>query len=123
MNVIVKVLSEDHGISFIEWIEGDMPRRGTIPSGAINGANVDDALLSLAVPYGIEWEVIVPDTALQHSSEVLARELRRHGFWTVADLRARPQVAIAVIQDVLAVNYHMLLSYAEAHLRIVDAGK
>jgi len=119
----VKVLSEEHGTSLIEWAEGEMPRRGTIPSGIVIDGAVDDALLSLAIPYGVEWEAIVPDTVLTASTTVLARELRRHGFWTEDDLRAKPQAVITVLQDVLAINYHMLLVHTEAYLRALDAGK
>lgn len=115
----VKVLDVQNGTAQIELIiDGDI-KRGLVPEEVLQDNNtLDDALVSLVVPYGLDWEYILEDAIGHITPQRLAAELRRVGLWTIQDLRANPQAAFGALQAVYGLDFSALLRSAEDYANL-----
>lgn len=105
----VKLLRREGHSALVEWFDGVEVRRGIIPVRLVDSGYVEREELERAIPYGEAWEELVE---LKATPELLARELRKVGIWTVEDLRQRPNEALAALMATYKVDYHILLKSA-----------
>jgi hypothetical protein len=113
----VKVITTRYQTALIEWIGDDGIHRGTVPEEVVNDDIVRDDLLSLAIPYGMDWEFMLDGALGNVTPQVIANNLHRVGIWTLQDLRSRPQDAIGAIQAAYHLDFQTLLRLTEQHLR------
>ncbi len=107
----VKVIQRKGHAALVEWLDGaGSLRRATVPLEAVVNDEVDESDLDMGIEYGLPWAELV---TLRVTPERIERELRKHGIWTHADLRARPNVAAAALQAAYAVNLTALRQAAE----------
>jgi hypothetical protein len=79
----------------VEWADGDDLRRATIPARKVKDGQAEAATLEAGFPYGAPWE----EAGFTVSPADVARELRRRGVWTEADLFSMaPEAKKAIIQ-------------------------
>ena len=97
----------------VEWVSGEDVRRSVVPFDLIV---TDDAGQAWCVApeqgltYGYPWEELVK---LQATPAGVARELRKRGIWTAADLRANAMAAVAAFQMVYGWDVSRLLAELE----------
>jgi hypothetical protein len=109
----VTVISNKHDKAVIQWVEDGTTRRGVIPSILVNGDHVDDSALSLAVPYGIDWESVLDGHIRTVSVAEYAAMFRGRGVWTTEDLRRDPQCVIGVILSASGLDFQTVLRLVE----------
>lgn len=116
----VRVLRRKNGLALIEWPVGDDFRRSWIPISTFQDdlgstATVEHPEYGLPFEDGIPWEEIIVMAA---SPNIIARELRRQGIWTIEDLRARPDDARAAIQSAYRMDLQALRLAAEEYMEV-----
>ena len=87
----MKIIATDGAVSLVEYVGPAGTTRVVVPAGQEQNG---PALLA-GIPWGADWgglRLPPPD------SEALARELRRVGLWTAADVRAHPREAHSALQ-------------------------
>lgn len=115
----VRLLSKQDGTALIELIIDGNIRRGFVPEEVLQDDNtLDDALISLVVPYGLDWEFILENAIGQVTPQRLAAELRRVGLWTLQDLRSNPQAAFGALQAVYGLDLSTLIRTAEDYAQL-----
>lgn len=109
----VKVIALRGQAALVEWIESDGgARRATVPVEAVVDGVVNDALLAYALPYGLPWEELYQ---IRVTPEAVARELRKRGIWTLADLHQKPNEAAAAIRAAANLDVAALRLAAETY--------
>lgn len=115
--MIVKVISTKYQGSLIEWSEDGALRRGIVPEEVIIDDAVRDDLLSIAIPYGLDWEHILADTMANVTPQIISNNLHNSGIWTIDDLRSNPMVALGAIQSAYGLDISILLRSAETFVK------
>lgn len=116
--VEVKVVRRDGKTMLVEWQEDGLLKRASVSPDMVvedNGATAQVENPAAGIPYGADWWRIVELEPV--TPEVLDRELKRRGIWTVADLRANPNIAQSALIAVYGVNLTRLLQAAEKDAR------
>ena len=109
----VKVIASTGGSAVIAWAGDNGVERGVIPAELVNGNEVEDALLSLAIPYGLPWEDLLESTLVPITPSMVAGELRKRGIWTYEDLLSKTQEAYGAIMSVYGLDFHVLMREAK----------
>ncbi len=110
----VRVLQRKGHAALVEWQdEAGCLRRATVPARVLQGDEAEAGDLEMGIVYGLPWEELLG--APRVTPERIAAELRRHGIWTRADLRARPNVALAALQSAYGLDLAALMRAAEAY--------
>lgn len=106
----VRVLQIDGQAALVEWtLVGDI-YRAVVPVSRISAGYVRKKDLDAGIPFGIPWQDFEP---AGFSGAKLARELRRAGIWTRADLDANPRVVIGVLQALYQSDVSALRNFAK----------
>lgn len=95
--------------AIVEWMDNGELRRGVVPSEVLGELDEDEDLVSLAVPYGLDWESIVEaglPLEVEEISKTIAKKLRAAGAWTVDDIT--PQLVNNVVLSAV-LDYHTLM--------------
>lgn len=113
LETTVRVISRKGSNALIEW--GDPLQRAFLPLSELT-LNADGRTATCRHPeegmaYGAPWADIIG--RLEVSPEALERQLRASGFWTVADLLARPNELAGAIASVLGVDVNKLIRRAQ----------
>lgn len=106
----VRVISRKGGAVLVEWASPDGLKRVVVPAGSLRDDEVSEEELALGIEYGLPWEELL---SLEVTPEAIAAELRRRGIWTLADLRAKPNTAVAALQAAYGVGLAALMQAAE----------
>lgn len=121
--MIVKIIETINKNILIEWEDDNGLHRGTVPEETLNGNVIDDTMLSLAIPFGVEWEFVLEDFVGEMTPQNLASSLRKAGIWTFEDLRARPQKALQVIQSIYGVDLSSLIRSTRMFVKDLEDNK
>ena len=97
----------------LEWFDGETPKRGYVPIVEFDREKsvASEDVLSAAIPYGIDWT----RAKVKIDTELLNRELKRKGFWTVDDIRSNPQLVNIIIMRVAGLGRSALEQLKEAN--------
>jgi len=109
----VKIIKRERQKALIEWKDNGLPKRGTVPEELLNGDTIDDTLVSLAVPYGIDWAFVLEGAIRIINFEDIAASLYKHGIWTLEDIRRNPQAVMGAIQSAYGLDYSSIIRLAE----------
>lgn len=112
----VQVLRRKNGLMLVEWNEAATPKRAWVSGDMLRKDNGDTALVDkpqAGVPYGVDFWRMVKISKV--TPEQLDAEMKRRGIWTLADLRANPNVALAAIQSLFGLNLSALLMAADQY--------
>jgi hypothetical protein len=101
----------------VEWVEGDLVKRGFIPSRKFDPAGVPESVLSRSTPYGLPWAKLVSFSA---TPEGLEMALHNAGIWTLDDLASNIQAGLGAIQSAYRLDYAALKSAAKKFKTEVD---
>lgn len=112
----VQVVRRKNGLMLVEWQEDSFPKRAWVTEDMVSkdagdSAEVDEP--GAGIPYGVEFHRLFTMEGV--TAQDLDRELKRRGIWTVADLRANPNVALAAINTVFGLNLSALLEAANKY--------
>lgn len=102
----VRIIERSGEAVLVEWMDGELYRRGIVPVGAVEGSQVKKSTLDMAIPYGANWEQLV---TLTMTPAALANELRRHGIWMEEDLLERQQDAFAAFLMICRADWAELI--------------
>jgi len=69
------------------------------------------AVVSEAIPHGVEWEEVLPTITL--TPKTVAKALRKAGYFDTHDLRTRPSEVAGVISSLLRLNANTIISLVE----------
>jgi hypothetical protein len=105
----IKVIREQGQAVLVECVDNGVPRRYIVPREAVDGGSVSPEELALGIEYGEPWEELWTP---QVTPEAVATALRRHGIWTVEDLRQEPGKAVAALQSAYGLDLSTLLTLA-----------
>lgn len=112
----VQIIRRKNGLLLAEWLDGDMPKRAWVSADMIREDRGTTAWVvrpDAGVPYGVEfWRLLRLNKV---SPEDVDKELKRRGIWTIADLRANPNVALSAVQAVYGLNLSVLLAAADKY--------
>lgn len=111
--VAVKVVAQKDQSALVEWAAGDDVRRAYVPAGKIEGGRCDLETLEAGIPYGAPWEDLVDLSGL--TPQAVARQLRRHGIWTRADIERNMQGAQRAINRATGLTPARLHTLASQH--------
>lgn len=112
----VQVARRKNGLLLVEWQDDGLPKRAWVTQEMVvqdhgDTADVDEP--NAGIPYGVEfWRLLQPEKV---TAKDLDKELKRRGIWTVADLRANPNVALSAIATVYGINLSALLQAADKY--------
>lgn len=110
----VTVIGHKNAAALIEYVIGDMPYRGIVPLDTVNGNEVPDDVILLAIPYGVAWaEILTPRV----TPDDLQRELRRRGIWTATDAQNKPNEVIAAASAAYGLDVAAILRAANTIAR------
>lgn len=109
MNRQVKVLRRDREVAAVSYRDNNGIWQGRIvPLNAVSSENritiVSDETLNAGTEYGFDWDVVYPDPVVISGAN-LTQALRVHNIWTLEDLLANPNEALAAILS-LARRFH-----------------
>lgn len=80
---------EQHGKSaLVEW------RRAYVPAKRVIDDTCDAETLERGIPHGIPWEELIDVSNI--TPQTIAQELRKHGLWTLEDLREHDRRLIRI---------------------------
>ena len=107
--VAVKVVALRGESALVEWTDGDDVRRVYVPFEKIENDKCPQDVLEAGIPYGAPWEELItfPDAIPQ----TIAKQLRRAGIWTSADIERHipsAQRAINVATGLTPASLHGL---------------
>jgi len=115
--MIVKVINAKNQVALIEWREDGTVHRGIVPEEVIINETVRDDLISIVIPYGMDWEHLIADTLLNVTPQIISDNLHKVGIWTIDDLRGNPMVALGAIQTSYGLDFSILLRSAETFIK------
>ena len=79
----VSILERRGPSLIVEWGRDGRPYRAVVPTEAERDGYISDEVAENGIEYGLDYERLITVTV---TPERLAAELRRRGYWTVADL-------------------------------------
>lgn len=118
----VNVISSKNGSAVISWVEDGTLQKGIIPSELIIGNEVVDEYLTMAIPFGIDWALALESVHRSVTVDDLAKELRRHGIWTLEDAQRNPQAVQGAILSAYGVSYATVMKAAEEYQNLANGG-
>ena len=95
--------------ALVEWQDEDGNlQRGYIPVEKyhVDRSGVEKKDLEYAVPYGVDWT----QAEIGIDLAALDQELKKHGFWTVEDLKTNPHLVNTIIMRVANLGLEALNS-------------
>jgi len=108
--VAVRLIGRKGPTALVEWQVGDDYARAHIPPEKIENGKVDANALEAGIPYGVPWEDFL---RIEVTAEMVARELRRMGIFTLADLKEQAPAAKRAVQEAVAFDIGELIRAAE----------
>ena len=111
-DVPVAIIAATATACTVQWFEGEVEHRCTLPAYLVNGPTLPLTMLQQGVPYGIPWAQVLKITLTPQAVELA---LHRAGLWTLADVQARPQVALSALQAAVGLDLGSLLETAAAY--------
>lgn len=123
----VRVVRRKSNLMLVEWQDSEIPKRAWVSGDMIREDKGETALVDrpdAGVPYGVEfWRLFRLNKVTPQDVD---KALKRRGIWTIADLRADPNAALAAIQSVYGFNLSALLLAADKYEKdlkeVVDYG-
>jgi hypothetical protein len=116
----VKIIASKNQTALVEWEDADGLHRGYIPEEVIYDNVVDDDVLSIVIPYGLEWEYIIGDLLNKVTPREFSKNLRKAGIWSMQDLRSNPSVVFGAIQQTYGLDFSTLVLLTEKYLKEID---
>jgi hypothetical protein len=107
----INIISNVNGSALIEWLQDNDLHRGRIPSELIVGDDVEDACLSLAIPYGVDWEMALQSVNLLTAADY-SRALHANGLWTEDDVIGNPGKVHETLRQVLRIDFQTIAKLA-----------
>jgi len=114
--MLVKVIGTKSQSALIEWSRDGELHRGTVPEEVIIDGTVRDDLISIAIPYGLDWGYILQNVMNTVTPQIISNNLHNAGIWTIDDLRRNPMVAVGAIQSAYGLDFSILLRSAETFM-------
>lgn len=113
--MIVQIIERKQGAALIQWDDEEGLHRGIIPEEVLgeDGVTVRDELLSLSIPYGVDWEVHLEGTVGLVTPAIIARNLRNAGIWTAEDALSNPKSLIGAVQKSYAGDLAAIINVAK----------
>jgi hypothetical protein len=109
--VLVKVIGERGRAALVEF-DGEQGRsRVYVPGDSVHAGMVDAETLAQGIEYGVPWEA----ADIRVTPELVAAELRRRGIWTLEDLQAKPNEAIAAVMQAAGASLAALRRVAKQY--------
>lgn len=112
--MIVKTISENSGVTLIEWMEDGQMQRSLVPSGEVSEAG-ECLYPERGLPYGINFADYIIATV---TPDDIDRELKNAGVWTADDLLRKPQL----VQGAVAAAYGIILGDLLRNVRRLTTG-
>lgn len=114
-SIAVKVIAQEGQSALVEWTTEDDAHRAYVPHEKIEDGECPEDALRAGIPYGAPWEELIDLSGL--TPQAVARQLRRHGIWTRADIERNMQGAQRAINQATGLtpaSLHTLASQYEA---------
>ena len=118
----VTVVSSNYGSAMVQWEDAEGLHRGTVPEYLVTDGELQDDLLSLVIPHGVDWTFLLENVNRTVDASVLANDLRVRGIWTAEDARAHPQVVQGAILSAYGVTFSSLMRAVEVYKKSVNGG-
>jgi hypothetical protein len=100
---ITVIIIEQRGESaLVQWSQDGDLRRAYVPLDEIKDDKCAESVLSAGLSHGVPWEDLIDASRL--TPEIIAKELRRRGVWTSADIEASLQQAQRAINEATGVT-------------------
>lgn len=109
----ITIINKRNGSALIEWNDEEGKHRGSIPEVLIENNQVEDDYLSMAIPYGIDWEFVLEDSYRTVTASDLAQSLRNHNIWTAEDARRNPGAVQGAILSAYGMTFQTILKAAK----------
>lgn len=102
----VRIINQQGLTALVEWMAGDDYKRAFVPLEAVTEGVCAEDVLAQGVSYGVAWEDFIK---VQATPQRIARELRRYGVWTLADLQQRIATAKAAAWEACSLDLAALI--------------
>lgn len=112
--MIVKTISENGGVTLIEWLEDGQLQRSLVPSKEVSEGG-ECAHPERGLPYGINFADYITATVTPADID---RELKNAGVWTALDLLHKPKQ----VQGAVAAAYGIVLGDLLRNVRRLTTG-
>ena len=103
----ITVIRQKGQAVLVEW-ENEGSRRAYVVASAVEDDQCSSQELEIGIPYGLPWREIVGDLVL--TGEQIEDALKKHGIWTLEDLRKEPMRAAAALLAVHKMGVNALIS-------------
>lgn len=110
----VNVIRNKGGLSLIEWRVNGSVKRSWVPvsevrrEGSVSLVNKPAA----GIPHGHNFAKLLTPSV---TPDAIDEELKRHGIWTIEDLRANPNSALGALQSAYGVDLASLFQAADKY--------
>ena len=112
--MIVKTISENGGVTLIEWFEDGQLQRSLVPSKEVSEGG-ECLHPERGIPYGIDFADYITATVTPADID---KELKNSGVWTADDLLHKPKL----VQGAIAAAYGIVLGDLLRNVRRLTTG-
>lgn len=119
--MIVQVIERKLGAILVQWNENDEICRGIIPEELLesDGITVRDELLSVSIPYGVDWETLLEGVVGLVTPAIIAGNLRKAGIWTAEDVLSNSKAVLGAIHNSYHVDMSAIIQLAKNKIKEV----
>jgi hypothetical protein len=112
--MIIKTISENGGVTLIEWLEDGQLQRSLVPSKDVSESG-ECLHPERGLPYGINFADYITTTV---TPDDIDRELKNAGVWTADDLLHKPKL----VQGAISAAYGAILGDLLRKVRRLTTG-
>lgn len=109
----VKIIQQRGQSVLVEWVDGRLLRRATIPADVIVEGRVGADILEMGIPYGVDWSKLIE---LDATPKKLDQRLKQVGIWTAEDALKNADRLLGAIQAAYSVDLGKIMSIARHEL-------
>lgn len=112
----IKIINSVNGKTLVEYIRDGIAVRCAFPSELVVNDSVDDSLLSIAIPHGVDWAFALSGVIRSVGEHEIAAVLSNAGIFTLEDVKKDPQRVVGAIQSAYGIDYATIVRVAEAYM-------
>lgn len=116
----VKLLRKKKKAALVEYYNGEMPIRVSVPSSKVSviegtKAEVPEQVIDEGIPYGIPWASLIKKDFVV-TGEMLEQSFHKAGIWTWSDFNSNRQgltgVVMTAAQEIVATVSKIIKEYS-----------
>lgn len=119
----VRILRKIDKSLLIEYRDdnGDF-HRGTVPEEVIVDDKIDTKMVSLVIPFGVDWEYVLQGFVPDFTPAKIAQLMKNNGIWTMDDFYKNPKGVMGAINAAYNLDYGALVAQVNSYRKQEHGG-